>query len=66
MVSRNANVWWSLAESAFSGSLESGGRFYVGEFGRNMVTVSMKSYHIQLTSQRIKFILSMRIAKIMQ
>jgi hypothetical protein len=29
-------LWWGLAESAFGGSLESGGRFCVGAFGRNL------------------------------
>jgi hypothetical protein len=27
-------LWWGLAESTFGGSLESGGRFCVGAFGR--------------------------------
>jgi hypothetical protein len=31
-----------LAESAFGGSLESGGRFCVGVFGRNLARVAVK------------------------
>jgi hypothetical protein len=39
-------LWWGLVKSAFGGSLESGGRFCVGAFGRNLasVTVTMLSY----------------------
>jgi hypothetical protein len=37
-------LWWGLAESAFSGSLESGGRFCVGAFGRNMASVAVKIF----------------------
>jgi hypothetical protein len=28
-------LWWTMAESAFNGSLESGSRFCVGAFGIN-------------------------------
>jgi hypothetical protein len=31
------SLWWGLAESAFGGSLDSGGLFCVGVFGRNLV-----------------------------
>jgi hypothetical protein len=49
LVARNANeamvsLWWGLAESAFGGSLESGGRFCVGAFGRNMSSVAIKMF----------------------
>jgi hypothetical protein len=42
-------LWWNLAESAFGGSLESGGQFCVGEFGRNLglITLKMFSHLIQ-------------------
>jgi hypothetical protein len=39
-------VWWrlrwGLAESAFGGSLESGGRFSVGAFVRNLASVAVR------------------------
>jgi hypothetical protein len=35
------DLWLGLAEYAFSGSLESGGRFCVGEFGRNLASVAL-------------------------
>jgi hypothetical protein len=44
-------LWWSLAESAFGGSLDSGGRFCVGAFGRNTASVAVKMF-----SQLIYFI----------
>jgi hypothetical protein len=49
MEARNANeanfrLWWGLAESAFSGSLESGSRFCVGPIGRNVASVTMKIF----------------------
>jgi hypothetical protein len=34
--------WWGSGESAFGGSLESGGRFCVGAFGRNLASVAVK------------------------
>jgi hypothetical protein len=34
-------LWWVLAESAFGGSLESGGLLYVGAFGRNLASVAI-------------------------
>jgi hypothetical protein len=37
-------LWWGLTESAFSGSLESGGRFRVGAFGRNLTSVAVKMF----------------------
>jgi hypothetical protein len=37
-------LWWGLAESAFGGSLESGGRFCVGAFGRNLASVAVKMF----------------------
>jgi hypothetical protein len=37
-------LWWSLAEFAFDGSLESGGRFCVGAFGRNLASVAVKMF----------------------
>jgi hypothetical protein len=33
-----------VAESAFGGSLESGGRFCVGAFGRNLASVAVKMF----------------------
>jgi hypothetical protein len=46
LVATNANrgLRWRLAESVFCGSLESGGRFCVGAFGRNLVSVTMKKF----------------------
>jgi hypothetical protein len=37
-------LWWGLAKSAFSRSLESGGRFCVGAFGRHMASVVVKVF----------------------
>jgi hypothetical protein len=37
-------LWRSLAESAFSGSLESGGWFCVVAFGTNMASVDVKMF----------------------
>jgi hypothetical protein len=37
-------LWWGRAESAFGESLESGGRFCVGVFGRNLASVSVKIF----------------------
>jgi hypothetical protein len=37
-------LWWVLAKSAFGGSLESGGRFCVGAFGRNLASVAVKMF----------------------
>jgi hypothetical protein len=37
-------LWRGLAEAAFSGSLEKGGRFCVGAFGRNLASVTMKMF----------------------
>jgi hypothetical protein len=47
LVARNANETvvapvWGLPESAFCRSVESGGRFCVGAFGRNMASVAVK------------------------
>jgi hypothetical protein len=48
------------------GSLESGGRFYVGAFGRNVVTVTAKTFsRVFIFRNVINFVLSMRFAKIM-
>jgi hypothetical protein len=45
LVARNTKrLWWGLAESAFGGSLESGGRFYVVAFGRNLASVAVKMF----------------------
>jgi hypothetical protein len=35
---------WGLAESAFGYSLESGGQYCIGVFGRNMASVAEKMY----------------------
>jgi hypothetical protein len=35
-------LWWGLAESTFGESLESGGRFCVGAFGRNLASIVVK------------------------
>jgi hypothetical protein len=37
-------LWWGLAESAFGGSLESGGPFCVRTFGRDVVSVAVKMF----------------------
>jgi hypothetical protein len=46
-------VW----RSAFGGSLESGGRFCVGAFGRNLASVAVKMFSYLICF--INFILSM-------
>jgi hypothetical protein len=50
-------LWWGLAESAFGGSLESGGRFFVGTFGRNLDRVAVKMFSdiIYFTKKFYKF-----------
>jgi hypothetical protein len=35
-------LWWILVESAFDEILKSGGRFYVGAFGRSLASVALK------------------------
>jgi hypothetical protein len=35
-------LWWSLVESAFGGSLESGRRFCVGACSRNLASVAVE------------------------
>jgi hypothetical protein len=42
LVARNENE--AMVGSAFGGSLEPGGRFCVGAFGRNLVSVAMKTF----------------------
>jgi hypothetical protein len=37
-------LWWDMEESAFGGSLESGGRFCVSAFDRNLVSVAVKMF----------------------
>jgi hypothetical protein len=58
---------WGLAESAFGGSLESGGRFCVGAFGRNLASVAKKmfSYLIYFIKAFYKFLPPMRFARMM-
>jgi hypothetical protein len=38
------HLWWSLAESAFGGSLESGDQFCIGVLGRNTASVTVKMF----------------------
>jgi hypothetical protein len=61
LVAINANeaMVAPVVESAFGGSLESGGRFRVGAFGRNLASVTVKMF------PRVHFVLSMRFTKIM-
>jgi hypothetical protein len=42
--SKKWRLWWGLAESAFGGSVESGGRFCIGAFGRNLASVAVKMF----------------------
>jgi hypothetical protein len=42
LVARNANE--TVVASAFGGSLESGCRFCVGAFGRNLASVAVKMF----------------------
>jgi hypothetical protein len=35
-------LWWGLDESAFVGSLESGSRFCIDAFSRNLALVAVK------------------------
>jgi hypothetical protein len=37
-------LWWGLVESAHGGSMETGGLFCVGAFGRNLASVTMKMF----------------------
>jgi hypothetical protein len=37
-------LWWGLSESVFGGSLESGGWYCVGAFGRNLASVAAKMF----------------------
>jgi hypothetical protein len=39
-------LWWGLAESAFDGGLESGGRFCVGAFGRNLASEEVFTFNL--------------------
>jgi hypothetical protein len=57
-------LWWGLAESAFGGSLESGGRFCVDAFGRNLASVAVKmfSHLIKFLRNLTNFVLSIRVA----
>jgi hypothetical protein len=50
-------LWWGLAESAFGWSLESGGLFCVGAFGRNLASVAVKmcSHSIHFINKFDKF-----------
>jgi hypothetical protein len=50
-------LWWGLAESSFSGRLESSGRFCVGEFGGNLALVAarMSSHLIYFVKKLYKF-----------
>jgi hypothetical protein len=54
--------WWGLAESAFGGSLESGGRFCVRTFDRNLGSVVVKMSHLLYF---INVVLSNLFSKIM-
>jgi hypothetical protein len=46
-------LWWGLTEFAFGGSLESGDRFCVGVFGRNLVSVAVKMFsHLIFSSKK--------------
>jgi hypothetical protein len=55
LAARNANE--SVVGSAFGGSLESGGRFCVGGFGRNLASVAVKMFSnlIYFTKKFYKF-----------
>jgi hypothetical protein len=55
---------WRLTECAFCGSLESGGRFCVGAFGKNLASVAVKMFlHlIYLSRKFFNCVLSMRLA----
>jgi hypothetical protein len=57
---------WGLAESAFGESLESGGRFCVGAFDRNLASVALKmfSHLIYFIKKLYKFCISTRFEKI--
>jgi hypothetical protein len=69
LVARNANeaMVEPAVESAFRGILESGSRFCVGAFGRNLAsaTVKMCSHKEILQRNFINVVLSIRYAKIM-
>jgi hypothetical protein len=67
LVARNANeaMVEPVVESAFGGSLESGGWFCVGAFGRNLASVAMKilSHFIYLKKAFYKFFIFNAISK---
>jgi hypothetical protein len=61
-------LWWGLVESAFGGSLETGGRFCVGAFGKNLASIAVKIFsHLIFLKNKcyINFVPSIRFAKIM-
>jgi hypothetical protein len=60
-------LWWGLTESAFGGNLESGGRFCVGAFDRNLASVAVKmfSHLIYVIKNVINVVLSVQFVKIM-
>jgi hypothetical protein len=66
MVARNPNEDMAapMVGFAFGGSLESGGRFCVGAFGRNQVSVAVEmfSHLTSFTTNFINFVLSLRFA----
>jgi hypothetical protein len=52
-------LWWDLAESAFGGSLESGCRFCVVAFGRNLALLAVKMFShliVQKTQKTATFV----------
>jgi hypothetical protein len=60
-------LFWGLADPAFSRSLESGGRFCVGAFGRNLASIAGKmfSHVICFIDKFYKRCTFLRFAKIM-
>jgi hypothetical protein len=60
-------LWWGMAQSTYGGSLESGGQFCVGEFGRHLASVTMKkSLHlIYFIKKCYKYFIAMLFAKTM-
>jgi hypothetical protein len=48
-------AWWGLAKSAFGGILESGGRFCVGAFVRNLMSIVAKVFSCLIHSVTIFF-----------
>lgn len=55
-VARDANKFMGCDGDAFAGSLESGGMFCVGVFGRTLASVAVTFFHINLLQRSVVYI----------